>query len=370
VRRLEEAAEEVMDVAADAEGSGFPPRSALRAVDAVLRAGAMQAFQAGKRPHAVIADAPAMSRGWSSALALAIVVVVSIAESGRTEVVNRIIATVDGDPITSHEVESYREASGTNELTEAQALEALITDKLLEKEVQDKKIEVKSEDIDRYVDQVKERNRIDDYRFEAALAAQGMSMKRYRARIRGELQKSQLVNREIRGRVSVTPEEIERYYAANREEYRAGERATVRAIVFRVEPLDTEAQVEHIRRKAVEVRQLALAGRPFEDLAKQFSEGPGAEKGGLLGTFARGELEPALEQVVFVQVPGTLSDVVRTDHGFYILRVDKIEPPGYRSLDESREQIRETLYQKAVEQRFQDWLSKDLRERHSVEVFN
>ena len=62
---------------------------------------------------------------------------------------------------------------------------------------------------------------------------------------------------------------------------------------------------------------------------------------------------------------------MRTDkRGFYILRVDKIEPPGYRSLDEVRDQIRETLYQKAVEQRFQDWLSKDLRERHSVEVFN
>ena len=47
-----------------------------------------------------------------------------------------------------------------------------------------------------------------------------------------------------------------------------------------------------------------------------------------------------------------------------------IQTSGYRSLDEARDQIKETLYQKAVEQRFQDWLSKDLRERHSVEVFN
>ncbi len=77
-----------------------------------------------------------------------------------------------------------------------------------------------------------------------------------------------------------------------------------------------------------------------------------------------------MEPVAFSLSPGQLSEVVRTDKGFYILRVDKIEPPGYRSLDEARDQIRETLYQKAVEQRFQDWLSKDLRERHSVEVFN
>jgi len=74
--------------------------------------------------------------------------------------------------------------------------------------------------------------------------------------------------------------------------------------------------------------------------------------------------------VVFVMSPGSLSEVVRTERGVQIVRVDKFEPPGYRTLDEARDQIRETLYQKAVESRFQDWLSKDLRERHSVEVFN
>jgi peptidyl-prolyl cis-trans isomerase SurA len=217
---------------------------------------------------------------------------------------------------------------------------------------------------------VKSRNRIDDYRFEAALAAQGLTLERYRERIKGELQKSQLVNREIRGRVSVPPDEVERYYQANREEYRSGERITVRDIVFRVELLDSDGEIVRIRQKAEEVRQLAVGGRSFEDLAKQFSEGPGAEKGGLIGTYQRGEMEADLEPVAFALGQGRVSDVVRTDHAFHILRVDKIDPPGYRTLDEARDQIRETLYQKAVEQRFQDWLSKDLRERHSVEVFN
>jgi peptidyl-prolyl cis-trans isomerase SurA len=312
-----------------------------------------------------------MSRGLPSALAITAIVVPLVSPPpGRTEVVNRIIATVDGDPITAHEVQRYRETSGSQDLTEDQALEALITDKLLEKEVREKKIEVKSEDIDKYVEQVKERNRIDDYRFEAALAQQGLSLKNYRERIRGELEKSHLVNREIRGRVSVSPGEIERYYEANREDYKTGERVTVRTIIFRVEPLDSQAEIDRLRRKADEVRHLALDGRRFEDLAKQFSEGPGAEKGGLLGTFAHGELDPELEQVAFGLSPGSISEVVRTDRAIHIVRVDKVEPPGYRSLDEARDQIREALYQKAVEQRFQDWLSKELRERHSVEVFN
>lgn len=316
--------------------------------------------------------------------AVAIVVALSVAGTGRAEVVDRIIATVDGEPITSHEVERYREASrsgdksgdpsksgeGEPQLTEQQALDALITDKLLEREVRDKAIEIKSEDIDKYVDQVKQRNRIDDYRFEAALKAQGLSLKKYRERIKGELEKSQLVSKEIRGRVNVSSAEIQRYYDANRAEFMADERVTARDILFRVEPLDSEAEIERLRQKAEEVRGLAVGGRDFAALAKQFSEGPEASRGGLLGTFPRGALEEPLDRAVFVLAPGGVSEVVRGEHGFHILRVDKYEPAGYRSFDEVREQIRETLYQRAVEGRFQEWISKDLRERHNVEVFN
>src|SRR5262249_28163841 len=188
----------------------------------------------------------------------------------------------------AHELRQFREERATADMTDKQLLDALITDKLLEKEVREKGVTVKSEDIDRYVDQVKERNRIDDYRFEAALEAQGLTLERYRDRIRLELEKSQLVNREIRGRVGIPPDEIERYYEAHREDYRTGDRVVLRDIAFRIEVVDSDAEVEHIRRKAEEVRQLSVGGRDFESLAKQFSEGPGADKGGLLGTFARG----------------------------------------------------------------------------------
>src|SRR4029450_4979526 len=102
--------------------------------------------------------------------------------------------------------------------------------------------------------------------------------------------------------------------------------------------------------------QLAVSGWRFQALAKQFSEAQGAERGGLLGTFARGELDPQLEQGVFVMSPRSMSEVIRTDRAVQIVRVDKFEPPGYRTLDEAREQIRETLYQKAVDARVHDEL--------------
>ena len=111
-----------------------------------------------------------------------------------------------------------------------------------------------------------------------------------------------------------------------------------------------------------------LGGREFAALARQFSEGPGADNGGEIGTFARGQMEPALEEAAFRLKAGEVSEPVRTAAGFHLLRPEQDITAGHKSLDEVRDSIRETLYNDALEERFQQWLSRDLRERHHVEV--
>ncbi|HLK11624.1 MAG TPA: peptidylprolyl isomerase [Candidatus Binatia bacterium] len=308
-----------------------------------------------------------MIRGaWAvAALALA----AALRPSGA-EVVDRIVATVDGEPITLREVERYAADRGSPNLSHEQILQALITDKLLEREVKAEGIVVRDDDIDAYVAEIKSRNHLDDGAFTHALAAQGMTLEAYRARVKSEIEKTQLVSREIRGHVTVSPQEIERYYQAHLTDYETGARVTVRDIFF---PLDagTDAGLEeHMRAKAEEVRALAVDGRSFEDLARQFSEGPGADKGGLLGTFARGEMDPPLEEAAFKLAPKEVSPVVRTSKGFHILRADAVTAPGHRPLDDVRDDIRESLYNQQLESRFSDWLSRELRERHHVEVLD
>ena len=176
------------------------------------------------------------------------------------------------------------------------------------------------------------------------------------------------MNREIRQRVNVSPQEIERYYRAHLEDYATSERVRVRDIFFPVAASADEAEIEHVRAKAEEVRQLARGGREFAALARQFSEGPGADNGGEIGTFARGQMEPALEEAAFRLKAGEVSEPVRTAAGFHLLRPEQDITAGHKSLDEVRDSIRETLYNDALEERFQQWLSRDLRERHHVEV--
>jgi len=298
----------------------------------------------------------------------ALLVSVLIAGTGWAEVVDRIVATIDGEPVTAFELHRYAEERGAEKVQERTLLDALITDKLLEKEIATLGIAARDEEVGRYIDEIKARNGMDDERFRQALATQGLTMATYRARVKAEIEKSQLVNREIRQRVNVSPQEIERYYQTHLPDYATSARVRVRDIFFGVPADADEAEVAHIRAKADEVRQLARDGRDFGALARQFSEGPGADKGGDLGSFERGQLDAALEDTAFRLKPGEVSEPIRTATGFHLLRAEGDVAAAHKPLDEVKDSIREALYNEALESRFQQWLSRDLRERHHVEV--
>jgi peptidyl-prolyl cis-trans isomerase SurA len=298
----------------------------------------------------------------------ALLVSVLVAGTGWAEVVDRIVATIDGEPVTAFELHRYAEERGAEKVQERTLLDALITDKLLEKEIATLGIAARDEEVGRYIDEIKARNGMDDERFRQALATQGLTMATYRARVKAEIEKSQLVNREIRQRVNVSPQEIERYYQTHLPDYATSARVRVRDIFFSVAADADEAEVAHIRAKADEVRQLARDGRDFGALARQFSEGPGADKGGDLGSFERGQLDAALEDTAFRLKPGEVSEPIRTATGFHLLRAEGDVAAGHKPLDEVKDSIREALYNEALESRFQQWLSRDLRERHHVEV--
>jgi peptidyl-prolyl cis-trans isomerase SurA len=309
-----------------------------------------------------------MFRGLCAAAAL--LVAVCVVETPRAETVNRIIATIDGEPVTAHELEQYKKERNAPNATEEQLLDALITDRLLQKEAEAKGISVKPEDVDAYMAEVKARSHLDEAAFKKAIEAQGITFEQYKEKVKGELQKSQLVNREIRARVNVSPQEVERYYEANKDRYRSHEGITLRAILISIDPAGGQNAAATAKAKADEVHAKAVGGADFADLAAQYSDGPGRDNGGLLGTFKKGQLEPALENATMGLDKGQVSQVIPTSRGFYILEVDAVEGGDVKSLSDVKDHIREELYEKALEQRFEDWLSRDLRERHSIEVLN
>ncbi len=314
----------------------------------------------------MIANRP-MLRGY---LVVTVLVALVVAP-GRAEVVNRIVATVDGEPITAHELERFKiERNADPNLPDSAILDALVTEKLLQREALALGIQASDADVDAYVNEVKQKNHLDDDRFRQALAREGLTLEQYRERVKTEIQRTQLVNREIRGRVNVSPAEVKRYYDAHLDDYAVSERVTVRDIFFAVDRDADEEEIDHVRTKAEEVRAMIAGGKDFEKLAKQFSEGPGADKGGLLGTVSSDELDPELAKAVGSLEKGKVSEPIRTAAGFHLLRVDDRTSAGHKKVEEVSDSIKESLYNENLEKRFQEWLTHDLRERHHVEVLD
>lgn len=135
------------------------------------------------------------------------------------------------------------------------------------------------------------------------------------------------------------------------EEQAPGRRVRARHILFRFPDDVTPAQREEIQQQAEEVRQRAVEGEDFGELATRYSEDPGsAPRGGDLGWFEPGAMVPQFEEAAFRLQPGEISPVTETLFGLHIIKVDERETPAF---DERSEEFR----QQVVELRRQESLS-------------
>lgn len=142
----------------------------------------------------------------------------------------------------------------------------------------------------------------------------------------------QLLADEVLSRVRVTPEEVAQHCREHLSEFDAPERVVLRQILV---PTSNEAR--DIRRR------LLREPRSFEALARTQSRGPEASAGGLMGTFARGELPPELENAAFGLAPGATSPIVATPLGHHVLRVDQRLPARPATPEECRTRVEPSL---------------------------
>jgi peptidyl-prolyl cis-trans isomerase SurA len=305
-------------------------------------------------------------------LALASTAIVLTASAAPAMILNRILATVDGKPLTLYELKVFSANNiqarqlGTND--PAALLDLLVTTHLIELEIADKGISIGDADVDRYIDQVRQQNQLSEAQLEEALRQQGLDRDTYRAQIRDEMQRAQLINREIRGKVNVTPEEVERYYEAHLAQYEKDPEVTVSHIMLRLAADAPDSEVERVMAHAAEIHERLDDGESFEDAAHQYSEDPAAESGGKLGTFKVGSMLDALDDAVRNLDVGEYSEPVRSEVGVHIVRLDARSSASHQPLAGLSDEIKERLYNQALEERYKRWLTEDLRQRHHVEI--
>jgi len=181
------------------------------------------------------------------------------------------------------------------------------------------------------------------------------------------MEKSDLVEIQVRKRINVTNEDVERYYSLNQKKYVSDEKVRLRHIMFAIPEGDKTAE-RAAAQKAADIRRRLAAGEDFGALAQANSEGAGAAEGGDIGWITKGSLLKEIDQVAFKLNTGEISQPVRTSAGIHIIKLEAREGGKQLALADIRDKVREEVVAKALEERFQKWLKGDLRRKHRVDV--
>ncbi len=175
---------------------------------------------------------------------------------------------------------------------------------------------------------------------------------------------------QLRTRANVSDDDVKAYYNQHLDQYKLQDRAHVAHILFKTVG-KTDAEVEEIRKKAEEVLKKAKAGANFADLAKQNSEDTTKDKGGDLDWIVRGQTVPEFEQAAFSLPKGDVSDLVKTQYGFHIIKVMDHEAARTQPLDEVRPQILAALQQERGDragEEASDQIAEEIRRNGKVSL--
>ncbi len=290
---------------------------------------------------------------------------------------DRVVASVDGDPITERQVKDFASQHGqpidTDDFAASDnaktAVKALIGEKLLEQEVKKYDDKVDDDQVDKYIDQLRESKHMSDTEFREQLQASGMSYDELRKRVRLDLEKAMMIEQEVRAKIVIPDADIKAFYDAHKDDFTVTkERLKLAQILVALPANPTPAQVSAAQKKAAMIRARALKGDDFGDLARVYSDDDSKSNGGELGWFAPGDINDQILAAVKPLKPGDISQPVRTSHGIHIVRLEDHQVPGMVPLNEVKAQIRDQLVSEQSSAQLEKWVESDLVKQHYVET--
>lgn len=145
--------------------------------------------------------------------------------------------------------------------------------------------------------------------------------------------------------VEPTDADMEEFYRLHRDDYKQPRKVHARHILFRIPEKAKTPDIEEIQKRAQRVLNLAREGADFAKLARKYSEGPTASKGGDLGYFSRGDMVKPFADSAFSLKKGQISDLVRTRFGLHIIKIEDIKEEAIKPLAEVREAVLKSVEQ-------------------------
>lgn len=174
-----------------------------------------------------------------------------------------------------------------------------------------------------------------------------------------------LIDEQVMKNVEVKDVEISDFYEANKEKF--VEEGSVEASHILIDTRDlSEEDKKAAKERAEEVLNLAIAGEDFAELAKKYSEGPTASRGGYLGWFTKGQMVKEFETASFECPEGKVyPELVESVYGYHIIYVQHKKEKIYIPYDEVKDELKENLLNQKRYEAYVDYVEK-LRDKYGV----
>lgn len=195
----------------------------------------------------------------------------------------------------------------------------------------------------------------------------GFTETSYREDVKRKLSVQRMIADGIVPGISVSDEEVENFYNTNLEQMQRPPEVHARHILITPES-DEPAVIEAARQEIDAILADIRGGADFVAVAKERSQAPSAPEGGDLGFFGRGQMVPPFEQAAFALQPGEISNVVQTQFGYHLIKVEDRRGGKIAALDEAADNIRSYLGRQKLQTELES-LVATLRNEGDVEIF-
>src|SRR5258707_10869925 len=303
-------------------------------------------------------------------------------DSGKT--IEEIIARVNNEIITRSEYNKARQTAEEEAKSECQnrctpeqlqidiedrqknTLRDLVDQSLLVQRAKDMGVSVEPELIKK-LDAIRTENKLPSMEeLEKAVSGQGMNWEDFKNNIRSTLLTQRVISSEVGSHITISDEEITKYYEAHKTEFVRPEQVALREIVVSTEGKKPE-DLPDLKKKAETALKRVQDGEDFGEIAKRLSDGSTKAQGGFLGIYKRGELSKELEDKVFKMKRNELTEVMETKQGYLVLQVLEHYDEGEQALAKVRNEIMDKLYTARMEPALREYL-KTLREQSYVVI--
>ena len=290
------------------------------------------------------------------------------ARQSKAEVVDKVAVIVNDEIITQGEVDKilynvykqfkvqYTEEELEEKIDDARTnlIKTLIEDRLLLSEAKRRNIEVDDKEVDERMNEVRESFKSEE-EFRNALQADSITISELESKYKERIMRDKLIDVEIRGKISVSPQEVVEFYKGHKEEFKEPEKIKLRSVLIRVTD-------DRPREEALKLAQTILMrleeGGDFTLLAERYSEGPYASSGGDLGWVRSGELMNRIDDVVFTLNDNEISGIIETNLGFHIFKAEDREESRVLDLYEVKDQIEQMIYSQKTNDKLRSWVDR------------